>query len=342
MIPSLILLFCSSALATVQEHTTVGSIYALYDVQPRRRLGEKIGQHSLISTLLSGGDYDQWKKENERTVERQEELDRDLQISNPDIVNTQNIIVINCLFEVCVLLDLLRDIIVLSCLTLMLLRQGNTIAQPGGFTQSAIISTAFPEDRVQIYDSSFLRNNYNEPDVQVSLASLAVSMSLVVVCLVVRSPSPFVSSRLQLIGSMVETFGPLTIENCCFIDNEVLRYGTVVMKGPRAVLTESGNYGNVVGDENVACDFAIVFPTLDGFENLKDFSCIDYDAPPDFDPTQCAKWSSSAPTVYVKPALDSTMGPTMGPTALPSAAAAGRVIISLSAAAAALTVYFIF
>jgi hypothetical protein len=128
----------------------------------------------------------------------------------------------------------------------------------------------------------------------------------------------------------VEAFGPLTIENCCFIDNDLLRYGTVVMKGPHAVLTTSGNYGNVIDDENVACDFAIIFPTLEDFENLDNFSCLEFDAPLDFDPpTQCAKWSSSDPTAKE-------------PTAAPDSAAAGRVILSLSAAAAALTAYFIF
>jgi hypothetical protein len=87
--------------------------------------------------------------------------------------------------------DFLDDIIAIYRLMLILLQQDNTIAPPGasGLVQSSIVTTLFPEDRVHIYDSIFLNNMYNLPDVQVSLASLAVPMPLGVVCLAVLSPS---------------------------------------------------------------------------------------------------------------------------------------------------------
>jgi hypothetical protein len=124
------------------------------------------------------------------------------------------------------------------------------------------------------------------------------------------------------------------------------------MRGPRAVLTASGNYGNVIDDENLACDFAILFPVRGDFEERKNFECLKYDAPPDFDPIQCTLWSSSAPTVSPEPSVTPAVSPESPVTPQPTidepsdadaaAAAGGGVIISLSAAAAALTAFFIY
>jgi hypothetical protein len=73
----------------------------------------------------------------------------------------------------------------------MRLHQGNMVAQMGGTGGTAVVTSAFPENNIQIYNSSFMRNMFNKPEVQVSVASLAVSMSLVVIFLAFRSPSPF-------------------------------------------------------------------------------------------------------------------------------------------------------
>ena len=90
-----------------------------------------------------------------------------------------------------VLSELLHDIIELYRLTLILLHQENTIAAGvTDLTQSTIIFMPFPVNRLEIYDSIFRGNMYNKPEVQVSLASLGMPVSLVVVCLAVRSPSP--------------------------------------------------------------------------------------------------------------------------------------------------------
>ena len=87
--------------------------------------------------------------------------------------------------------ELLRDIIELYRLTLILLRQENIIAEVlNPLTQSTIILMQLAESRLEIYDSIFRGNMYNKPEVQVSLASLGMPVSLVVVCLAVRSPSP--------------------------------------------------------------------------------------------------------------------------------------------------------
>jgi ABC-type glycerol-3-phosphate transport system permease component len=90
------------------------------------------------------------------------------------------------------LLDLLHDIIELYRLTLIILYQANAIEIEQDFAQSAIIAAVYPENRLEIYDSVFQDNLYNQPFVQVSLASLAVSVSLVVVWLAVCSLSSFV------------------------------------------------------------------------------------------------------------------------------------------------------
>jgi hypothetical protein len=146
------------------------------------------------------------------------------------------------------------------------------------------------------------------------------------------------SSTLQNLGSAVESTGPVKIENTCFIDNEFRRYAPVNLRGPKAVLTTSGNYGNVFGDENLACDFAMTFPTIDDYEKNRNFACIDYDAPSDFDPAECARREGTAPFTR-----NPTKAPTnQTPSPTPEDGAAGRVVISLSAAAAALTAYLVF
>jgi hypothetical protein len=64
-------------------------------------LGGKVdAQHSLAAHLLDGGDYNQWRNEHRRTEEEQEALDRDLQVSNPDILLTLDVIFHNCVFAV--------------------------------------------------------------------------------------------------------------------------------------------------------------------------------------------------------------------------------------------------
>jgi hypothetical protein len=146
------------------------------------------------------------------------------------------------------------------------------------------------------------------------------------------------------------------------VDNEFLKYAPVVLigsEGVEAVLTASENYGNVTGDEDLACDFAITFPSYGafvGFDNTStNFACVEFDA------TECEKVSTSAPTEVAEPTMAPTTrpirftsAPSPGPTIrqstpapvaatdFPTAGAAGRAIISLSAAAAALTAYFVF
>ena len=255
-------------------------------------------------------------------------------------------------------------VIELYCLTLILLHQANIIAEVlNDLTQSSIITMAYPENRLGIYDSIFRGNLYNKPEVQVSLASLAASMSLVVVCLCSSLTLAFYSSPLQLLGSAVETGGPLIIENTCFLDNEFLKYAPVILHGSQASLTASGNYGNVIGDEDLACDFAILFQstaeadfslmkTNADFMDMNNFTCVDFNA------TECANTATPEPTTEpsMAPSRRSRFAPTPEPTILPgtpapvaamdaptpTAGAAGRAITSLSAAAAALTAYFVF
>jgi hypothetical protein len=129
--------------------------------------------------------------------------------------------------------------------------------------------------------------------------------------------------------------------------------------GSEAVLIASENYVNVTGDEDLACDFAITFPAFRPFEdftvNSTNFACVAFDA------TECQKVVTSAPTEVPEPTMAPTTrtrrftsAPSPGPTIrqstpapvaateFPTAGAAGRAIISLSAAAAALTAYFVF
>jgi hypothetical protein len=99
--------------------------------------------HSVVSSLLSGGDFNQWKKENQRTVEVQEEMDGDLQVENPDVVDTLDVVFMNCVFE------------------------GNTTTAAQG-QPTAVVSASFPDVRLQIYDSIFRNNMYNLTDAQLS------------------------------------------------------------------------------------------------------------------------------------------------------------------------------
>jgi hypothetical protein len=180
-------------------------------------------------------------------------------------------------------------------------------------------------------------------------------MSLLSLFVLQFAHSRLFSSPLQGIGSMIESVAPITVENCCFLDNDLLRYGSVVMKNAGAVLTSSGNYGNVLDDKDVACEFAISFQNQDDFEKLENYDCLKFDAPADFDPSTCVTRPTRAPSLTTEP----TMAPTrtfrfdpvttrptqtsqLGTTDAPTAGAAGRVAQSLSAAAAALTVYFVY
>jgi hypothetical protein len=149
------------------------------------------------------------------------------------------------------------------------------------------------------------------------------------------------------LGSAIETYGPLKIENTCFLDNQFLGYAPIVLLRKEAVLTASGNYVNVIGDVDLECDFAISFESLPDFVNRSDFTCFEFDA------TECLK-STPAPVVTVEPTMAPvrayrtplpTPEPSQAPVAAtdaPTAGAAGRAIIRLSAAAAALTAYFVF
>ena len=92
---SLTLPLCSALATAVQKQETIASILSLNGNPTRRRLDEKIEQHSLISTLLSGGYYNQWENEHKRRIEVQQELDGELQEKPLDIIIT------NCVFEVC-------------------------------------------------------------------------------------------------------------------------------------------------------------------------------------------------------------------------------------------------
>jgi hypothetical protein len=258
-----------------------------------------------------------------------------------------------------VLSDLLQDMNELYRLTLTLLHQANIIApKTTSFHQSSIIKMEYPWNRLEIYDTIFLNNLYDQP-AQVSLASLAVSMSLVVVCLAVRSPSPSsqnlenLGQTLQELGSAVETTGPVTIENTCFVDNEFLKYAPVILRASEAVLTSSGNYGNVIGDEKLACDFAISFRNQEDFENMNDATCFNFTATecaatrtpePTMEPTKApvrtprfTPYPTPRPTISPAPSVTASDSPSDAPTA----AAAGRAIISLSAMAVALTAHFV-
>jgi hypothetical protein len=300
-------------------------------------MGENFDQHSLVSTLLSGGGFHQWKKENQRTIEVQEELDRDLQVENADVLETLDVVLINCLFE------------------------DNKISAASDIAQSAVVAAIFPEDRLEIYGSIFKNNMYNLPEVQSS-------------------------------GSAVEAAGPITIENTRFLDNSFLKYAPVVLVSSQAVLTASGNSVNVIGDENLECDFAIQFPTIDAFLDNTNFECIALTAAasdaPSNAPTDApsnAPVPTNAPVINSEPTIEPSKDPTIAPTIAPSneptiaptiepttaaarfvpattattpqptivptdasttdaptAGAAGRVIKSLSAAAVALTAYFVF
>jgi hypothetical protein len=91
---------CSSVV--VQKHNQLNAIYMNHDSAiGRRRLDQK-EQHALLSTIDSGGDFNQWLKENKGPIEEQEEHDRDLQIVDPDKLKFLDVIVKNCVFEVCV------------------------------------------------------------------------------------------------------------------------------------------------------------------------------------------------------------------------------------------------
>ena len=141
-------------------------------------------------------------------------------------------------------------------------------------------------------------------------------------------------------GAAIEAAGPLIVKNCCFLDNEFLRYAPVVLIEQFATLTASENYGNVIGDPNLACDFAISFDDVVDYENLQNFRCVEFDA------TECAaRMATPEPTTptpepTILPGTPAPVVATDAPT--PTAGASGRAIISLSAAAAALTAYFVF
>lgn len=154
-------------------------------------------------------------------------------------------------------------------------------------------------------------------------------------------------------GSAVNAAGLITIENTCFLDNEFLRYAPVILYGPQAVLTASENYGNgnVTGDEQLACEFAIQFNRIADFENLENFECIDFDATecnvtiPTLAPVEVVEPSSApsrTPRIFDTPAPTPLPTPqtAVPATEAPTSGATGRVIISLSAAAVALTAYF--
>jgi hypothetical protein len=121
-----------------------------------------------------------------------------------------------------------------------------------------------------------------------------------------------------------------------------------------AVLTASENYGNVIGDPNLACNFAIFFDDFVDFENLQNFQCQEFDA------TGCKKTTQAPVDVHNEeptqaPSADRTsrphptaspVAPTLVPTRTvdpptPSGAADGRSIaMFLSTAVATVVLYF--
>jgi hypothetical protein len=174
-------------------------------------------------------------------------------------------------------------------------------------------------------------------------------MSLVAFALQFAHPR-LSSSPLQSFGCAVQSYGPVTIENTCFLDNEFSKYAPVVLLGGTAVFTASENYGNVFGDENLECDFAISFKNIQDFGEVTNFTCTEFDAP------ECTKTITTAPAEFVEPTMAPSRGSNIVPetetpqpsgspvaaTDSPGDGAAGKVIIRRSAAAAALTAYFLF
>ena len=219
--------------------------------------------------------------------------------------------------------------------------QENEIAEPGPFTKSAIIASEYPENRFEVYDTSFENNEYNDPTIQVSHSKFAL-LKLFYRLLFHSLTQTLCSPPPQGLGAAIEAVGPVIIKNCCFLDNEFLRYAPVVLIEQFATLTASGNFGNVIGDPDLKCDFAISFDNVLDYENLENFRCIEFDA------NEC----NIAPRITTPPEMGApTQAPSrrpsrFEPTASPATAAPtgsgadGRSIMFLSTAVAAVAVYF--
>jgi hypothetical protein len=346
-----------------KENTPVASIYALFDAREEgegRRLGGKIEQHSLISTLLAGGDLNQWRKEHRRTKEEQEALDdRHLQVVvNPDILLTLDVIFTYCLFAVsCSNLYIdLSDRLLLDIVTspyffilrktrlpnrahLRSRRSSLLNSLRTGLSYMILASREISTTTLQFRSviQSLLCLNY--------FAACFFTHSLLTQTLC--SPPPPPPPPPQGLGAAIEAVGPLIVKNCCFLDNEFLRYAPVVLIEEFATLTASENYGNVIGDPDLACDFAIFFDDVVDYENVQNFRCVEFDA------TECTHRGDPlppdspvmAPTPDMPPSRPTrfTEAPAMTPgdtTNALTAGADGSSIMFLSTAVAAVAVYF--
>jgi hypothetical protein len=125
----------------------------------------------------------------------------------------------------------------------------------------------------------------------------------------------------------------------------------VIMIDRFAVLTASENYGNVIGDPNLACNFAIFFDDFVDFENLQNFQCQEFDATGCKKTTQAPAVQEEEPTqapwiTHMPRPTASPVAPTLVPTRTvdpptPSGAADGRSIaMFLSTAVATVVLYF--
>jgi hypothetical protein len=152
----------------------------------------------------------------------------------------------------------------------------------------------------------------------------------------VASPPP------QGLGAAIESVGPLIIKNCCFLDNEFLRYAPVVLIEQFATLTASENYGNVIDDPDLACNFAISFDDVVDYEKLQNFRCVEFDA------DECKReiTFTDSPVEAGEPSEAPSRSPRFTPSpggttnAPDGSGADGRSIMFLSTAVAAVAVYF--
>jgi hypothetical protein len=111
------------------------------------------------------------------------------------------------------------------------------------------------------------------------------------------------------------------------------------MLGDKAVLTASENYGNLIDDPNLECEFAIFFENSLDFENLENFHCQEFDS------TKCNKTATPASKNFNPTQAPSTMAPSLRPTRTPDGAPSGagtngRNIMILSTGVAVVAMYF--
>jgi hypothetical protein len=107
----------------------------------------------------------------------------------------------------------------------------------------------------------------------------------------------FLLLLLQPYGYAIRSFGPVTIENSCFVDNVFYNHAPVLIFG--AGYTASQNYVTP-GDEALNCDFIAVFASEDDVAEQTPV-CFDSDAdtcqstqPPTKAPTKAPQSNSTA------------------------------------------------